>query len=150
MNPNTPLLEATNQIQPLQKGERAGCLAKLCQVNTTTIGLALFIIGCLSIAGYLTGVVAGGCAVLLAIPLLLMRLCNLCSEQSAQERKMGVTNVVMVLALIAIGSLGFLGTLPGAVVGWGAVMPILIDFAAVICCRAAANCCVCLANTASP
>lgn len=115
------------------EADRATIIAAFCECGTTVIGFALFIIGCMAAGGYFTGVVAGGCAVSLSIPLLLMYLIKGVVAKTPQVRSQAVINAIMMLAITIIGSLGIAGVLPAITIGWVVVAPTLISMVVSYC-----------------
>jgi len=123
----------THQNREVDEADRATIVTAFCECGTTVFGFALFIIGCMSAGGYFTGVVAGGCAVGLSIPLLLMYLVKGVFAKTPQERSQAVINAILMLAVIIIGSLGITGVLPATTVGWVIVAPTLISLVISYC-----------------
>jgi multisubunit Na+/H+ antiporter MnhB subunit len=115
------------------EADRATIIAAFCECGTTVIGFALFIIGCMAAGGYFTGVVAGGCAIGLSIPLLLMYLVKGVVAKTPQERSQAVINAILMFAITVIGSLGIAGVLPAVTVGWIVVAPTLISLVVSYC-----------------
>ncbi len=103
-------------------------IAKGCVVTFGVIGAALFVIGCLAATGHLSGVVAGGCAVGLAIPLLIAALIN-----SSRGKLSAICKVIMNVALVIIGALACAGVISGAAVGYAIVTPVFLAFLANCC-----------------
>lgn len=116
----------------------ARILAASANIGAAVLGSALFIIGCVAAAGYLSGVVAGGCAVGISVPLLLMYLAKGVRARTPAERSQAVTNAILMLAVVIIGALGLAGVLPATTVGWVTLAPAIIGLA-ISCC----NCCCC-------
>ena len=101
----------TKNLSPAKRELAEGAII----ITVTSIGVALFIIGCLAKAGRLNGLVAGGCAVGLAAPLLALSLYN------ARKTKNGAGShlfaAVCMLAIATIGALAIAKALPAHSVG---------------------------------
>jgi len=83
------------------------------------IGLALFIIGVCAAAGTMSGIVAGGCAIGLSVPLLLIAVINGRKDFMGNDRTFDmVTGIISCLAYIVFGALAITGVFPAASVGY--------------------------------
>jgi hypothetical protein len=118
-----PTDESSSQIS-LSKMMANGC-AQCCIMP---IGLALFIIGCCAAAGAMSGIVAGGCAVGLSIPLLLTTLCMGRKDALGHDRTLQlVASIISNLAYILIGALCIAGIVPATTVGYTVLAISMVD-----------------------
>jgi len=106
------------------------------------VGMVLCIIGCVAAAGHLTGVVAGGCAVGLSVPVTLLYLVQ--AKMAADparflERIMYIVDAILIASMCLVGALGIAGIVSAVTVGWVIVGPLLAIvaiavIAAIACC----------------
>lgn len=115
----------------------------ICSAAMGTLGFALFIIGCVAAAGHLTSVVAGGCAVGLAVPLIIGTLFQALTSRNPAILPQAITGCIMMLVVVIIGSLGCAGVVTAGAVGWTIIIPTIIALGCLYCCLCCVGCAGC-------
>jgi hypothetical protein len=85
--------------------------------------LILFVFGCVCAAGYLNGVVLGGCAVSLATVGTFLILPKMCRDR---ERCKAAMEIILALGYIIAGACALTGTLSPSVAGYSIIAPTII------------------------
>ena len=136
---------------------------------TGLLNLALFIIACVAVTGHMSGVVAGGCAVGLGVPSLLLSCKGFYDKQQEMvgqftagdlppeqaETTLKVMKVIFALssilslAVVTIGALGIAGIVSATTVGWVILAPTLAFWATVCCCIPLCCCFACAGGVAA-
>lgn len=129
--------DISRALQDLQEIELSPCEKAVNGLNQT-IGLALFIIGCVAAAGHMTGVVAGGCVVGLSIPLILT---GIGQVVGGKQKGLALANVILSIFYTVMGSLAIAGVVTPVVAAWCVLVPTIISLSlacCVLCCGACA------------
>ena len=115
-----------NEPQRLAKdGEEGNC----CFCVSSTLGLALLIIGAVGAAGLMSGVSVGGCAVGLSIPMALASCCGGAANKGKSQASEILNNVIYAVVMTILGSLAIAGVIPPTTMGWCLVLPTLVKIA---------------------
>lgn len=88
------------------------------QCSANIIGIALFVIACVTAAGHMSGVAAGGCFIGLSAPLVILSIIQACKEKNGCIKAMHGVSVIASIALMIIGALALSGVIPSTTAGW--------------------------------
>lgn len=112
-------------------------------INTVGVisGMALFVVATLGLAGVVNGVVMGGCAVGLSVPVLITNI-NLARKVRGPFKVMPISQAALHAAIAILGALGIAGVVSASSIGWVVLMPYFIALGTILlvaCC-----CCPCI------